>query len=228
MFMFKKSLTMPGPGEALPGRADADPHRQDPFRQRPPAQGAVSGRRSRWRCSGLAVSGAPSANSGSLATASSSRRSAMPAARRRTRPTRKSARGAPATTRWCWWSTIRRRSPTSSCSRRSGKTTTRRRACARATTSARNTAPASTCSTPRSARPPRRRKAMYEKALAAKRYGPITTEIIDAPVLFRRGLSPAISRQEPDGLLRARRHRRVLPDRHGRRRALSGLLRDKA
>ena len=35
-------------------------------------------------------------------------------------------------------------------------------------------------------------------------------------VLFRRGLSPAVSRQEPDGLLRARRHRRELPDRDRR------------
>ena len=35
-----------------------------------------------------------------------------------------------------------------------------------------------------------------------------------AGILFRRGLPPAISRQEPAGLLRARRHRRVVPDRH--------------
>src|SRR6266849_1847809 len=35
-----------------------------------------------------------------------------------------------------------------------------------------------------------------------------------AAVVFRRGLSSAISRQEPDGLLRARRHRRELPGRH--------------
>src|SRR6185295_14839613 len=38
-----------------------------------------------------------------------------------------------------------------------------------------------------------------------------------AGVLLRRGLSPAISCQEPGGLLRARRHRRRLPDRHWRR-----------
>ena len=37
-----------------------------------------------------------------------------------------------------------------------------------------------------------------------------------AAVLFRRGLSPAVSRQESGGLLRARRHRRELPDRHRR------------
>ena len=33
-----------------------------------------------------------------------------------------------------------------------------------------------------------------------------------AAILFRRGLSPAISGQKPARLLRARRHRRVLPD----------------
>ncbi len=38
-----------------------------------------------------------------------------------------------------------------------------------------------------------------------------------AGVLFRRGLPPAISRQEPARLLRARRDRRHLPDRHRRR-----------
>ena len=37
-----------------------------------------------------------------------------------------------------------------------------------------------------------------------------------AGVLFCRGLSPAISRQESVRLLRARRHRRVVPDRHRR------------
>ena len=37
-----------------------------------------------------------------------------------------------------------------------------------------------------------------------------------AGVLFRRGLSPAVSGEEPVRLLRARRHRRVVPDRHRR------------
>ena len=61
------------------------------------------------------------------------------------------------------------------CSRRSGRPTTRHRACARATTPARNTAPAST-SIPR--RSPRRRKLKeaYEPK-KARGLGPITTEI---------------------------------------------------
>ena len=59
-------------------------------------------------------------------------------------------------------------------------------------------------------------KAMYGKALAA---GSLRCDHHRdrrrRSVLLRRGLSPAISRQEPDGLLRARRHRRELSDRHG-------------
>ena len=58
-------------------------------------------------------------------------------------------------------------------------------------------------------------KAMYDKELKAKRFDAITTEILDAPaVLFRRGLSSAISGEEPARLLRSRRHRRELPDRY--------------
>ena len=57
-------------------------------------------------------------------------------------------------------------------------------------------------------------KAAYQKVLSAKGYGPITTEIVDAPrVLLRRGLSSAVSRQDPARLLRPRRHRRELPRR---------------
>ena len=42
-------------------------------------------------------------------------------------------------------------------------------------------------------------------------------------VLLRRGLPPAVPGQEPERLLRARRHRRLVPDRHGRHeRRLSG------
>ena len=62
-------------------------------------------------------------------------------------------------------------------------------------------------------------KAMFGKALAAKRFGADhDRDRRRAAVLLRRGLSPAVSGEEPDGLLRARRHRRVLPDRDGSRR----------
>ena len=56
-------------------------------------------------------------------------------------------------------------------------------------------------------------KAMYEQELKKKRYGAITTEIVDAGVLFCRGLSPAVSCQESLWLLRAGRNRGRLSDR---------------
>ena len=60
-------------------------------------------------------------------------------------------------------------------------------------------------------------KAMFAKALAAKGYGAITTELAPCgSVLFCRGLSSAVSRQEPGWLLRSRRHRRLVPDRRRR------------
>ncbi len=46
-----------------------------------------------------------------------------------------------------------------------------------------------------------------------------------AGVLLRRGLSPAVSRQEPRRLLRPGRHRRVVSDRAGRRRRSSHAFR---
>ena len=62
-------------------------------------------------------------------------------------------------------------------------------------------------------------KAMFGKALAAQALRrDHDRDPRRAGVLLRRGLSPAISGEEPDGLLRARRHRRVVPDRHRRRR----------
>ena len=70
--------------------------------------------------------------------------SATRPATRPTPPTRRSAAGAPATTRWCSWSSGRPRSPSTRCCGCSGRATTRPRACARATTWAPSTAPAST------------------------------------------------------------------------------------
>ena len=60
------------------------------------------------------------------------------------------------------------------------------------------------------------------RALSAAGKGEITTEIEPAgPVLLRRGLPPAVPGQEPERLLRPRRHRRLLPRRA--RRAPGGL-----
>ena len=57
----------------------------------------------------------------------------------------------------------------------------------------------------------------FQAELTSARYGSITTEIAEGGrVLLRRALPPAVPRREPERLLRARRNRRQLPDRHGR------------
>ena len=106
-----------------------------------------------------------------------------------------------------------------SCSRSSGRATTRPRACGRATTSAPSTARRSTG---------RRRPAAGRARLEATPTGSRSREPASArsrpssaeagPVLLRRGLPPAVPRQEPGRLLRHRRHRRELPDRDRRHR----------
>ena len=55
---------------------------------------------------------------------------------------------------------------------------------------------------------------MFQQELAKAGYGEITTEIAaGGAVLLRRGLPPAVPRAEPERLLRARRHRRLVPGR---------------
>ena len=108
----------------------------------------------------------------------------MPRASRPTRPTRRCARAAPATTRWCWSYSTPRRSATRRCSRSSGRATTPRKACARATTSAASTAPASMSASDAQRQAAEASKAAYQKVLSANRYGPITTEIVDAPPFY--------------------------------------------
>ena len=61
-------------------------------------------------------------------------------------------------------------------------------------------------------------KAMYEQELKNKRYGAITTEIVDAPEFyFAEDYHQQYLAKNPARLLRPRRHRRVLPDRHWRK-----------
>ena len=67
-------------------------------------------------------------------------------------------------------------------------------------------------------------KATYQKALAAKARRHHHRDRAIGRILFRRGLSSAISRQEPGGLLRIGRHRRVVPDRRRRDRLIGCLL----
>ena len=184
MFSFKKKLEMPSAAEALPGRPTPIPTAREHFVISRPLKGPYpEGLRDRDVRHGLLLG---------------RRAQVLGAGRRHPRHRRRLCRrpdaqpdlrggllaAAPATTRSCWWSTIRRRSPTSSCSRRSGRTTIRPRACARATTSARSTAPASTSSRRRSAKPPKPPRRCTSKALKARRFDAITTEILDAPQFY--------------------------------------------
>ena len=79
MFGFKK-IAMPSAAEALPGRADADPHRERAFRQSPPAQGALSGGLETAMFGLGCFWGAETQVLGTGRRASTSPRSAMPAA----------------------------------------------------------------------------------------------------------------------------------------------------
>ena len=111
-------------------------------------------------------------------------RSAMPAASRPIRPTRKSAPGAPATTRWCWWSTTPAKisyepllktfweshDPTQGMRQGNDVGTQYRSGIYTFTPAQREAAEAS--------------KAMYEAAEARRATAPITTEIVDAPEFY--------------------------------------------
>ena len=210
----RSKTEMPAPGAALPGRPDPIPTAETHLRQRPPAQGPVS----RRRRAGDVRHGLLLGRRADVLEAAGRLgrpRSATPAART---PNPTYQRGllaaGPATTRSCSSPMTRGRSATRPCSRPSGRATTRPRACARATTSAPSTARASTPSPPSSAAAAEASRGAYQERLTAAGLGRITTEIVDAPaVLLRRGLPPAVPRQEPRRLLRHRRHRRELPDR---------------
>ena len=61
MLFMRKTTALPSAAEALPGRATPIPTAKHPFRQRPPAAAALSRRPRDRRCSGSAASGARSA-----------------------------------------------------------------------------------------------------------------------------------------------------------------------
>ena len=222
MFMFKKSLDMPGQGQALPGRPNPIPTASEHFVNGNPLKGpypagletAIFGMGCFWGAerkfwelgdgiyaTAVGYAGGPDAE---------------PDLRRGLLGPHRPQRGGAGGVR------SRRRSPTSNCSRRSGRTTTRPRACARATTSAPSTARASTPPRRRRRRPRRSPRRCIGKALAAKRYGAVTTEILDAPPFyFAEDYHQQYLAKNPARLLRARRHRRVVSDRHRCRGALA-------
>ena len=208
MFQLHRKTSMPAPEDALPGRPEKmrvpERHYVLGAPLEPPFPEGYRGSRRRPRLllgRGAAVLAAP--------RACTPPRSATPAATRRTRPTRRSAAGAPATPRRCSWCSTRRRSrydellkefweghdPTQGM-RQGNDVGTQYR-------SAIYTTPT------RSATPRRPRATRYQERLTAAGYGEITTEIADAgDVLLRRGLPPAVPREEPQRLLRPRRNRR--------------------
>ena len=202
-FFSSKPQSIPSPAEALPGRSVADhdpghPPRPRHADRRPVARGHEDrGLRPRLllgRREGLLAAPGRRVDRGRL--------------RRRPHP-EPDVRGGllragPVTPRSCSSPTTPRGSPTSSCSRRSGRPTTRPRACARATTWARSYRSIILVADDEQRAAAEASKAMYQERLSAKGYGAITTEIADrsdVPVLLRRGLPPAVPRQEPARLL---------------------------
>ena len=216
MFFTRHKTNLLEPEQALPGRETPLPVPGAPRRPGHPAAAAVPrglrDRRVRHRLllgrRARVLAGARRLHDG---------RRLRGRRRRRTRPTRRCAPRAPTTPRPCSSSSTPPRPPTRRCSSCSGRTTTRRRACARATTSARSTARRSTRPRRSSSRPRSASRETFQEQLGD--VGLRRDHHRDRrgrAVLLRRGLPPAVPGQEPERLLRARRHRRLLPDRHRR------------
>ena len=185
MFLFRKKTELPKPGDALPGRPDPIPDGSQTFRVRPPACRALSGRAEDSRRSVWAAFGARNASSGSCATASGSRRLAMPAARRPTRPTKKSAPASPATTRSCASSSTRQRSLTPSLLKVFWENHDPTQGMQQGNDVGTQYRSGIYCETGDDLRDARElRSALYANALAARRMGAITTEIVDAPAFY--------------------------------------------
>ena len=168
---------------------------------------------SRRPSSDWAASGAPSASSGAH-PASTRPPSATPAATRRTRPTKRSARAAPVTPRRCSSSSTRSETsyeeilrlfweghdPTQGMRQGNDAGTQYRSAIYTTTDAQRAAAEAS-----RDDVPGRAREGGLRRDHDRDRRG--------RAVLLRGAVPPAVPREEPERLLRARRHGRLLPDR---------------
>ena len=211
--MFGTKSQMIEPDRALPGRSESMP-----VPSATPCSAPAWCRRSPTGrpgpSSGWAASGVPRRSSG-RSPASTPRPWGTPAGTHPTRPMKRCARGAPDTPRpssscstppWC---------PTRTCCAPSGNITTRRKACGKATTPAPSTAPRSTSPTTPSVLRPKRHATSIKRRSTPRAPRHHHRDRPRRRLLLRRGLPPAVPGQEPDGLLRARRHRRVLSDRAG-------------
>ena len=215
MFSFRKKLEIPSADEALPGRSTRDPHRAAAFRQRPRAQGPLS-RRARHgdvrarlflgrRAQVLGARRRRLCHRGRLCRRPDAEPDLRGSLQRPHRPQRSRARGlrpeedllrAPAQDVLG----KPRPDPGHAPGQRRRHPIPLRHLCVLAGTA--------------------RRRRSLEGGLRQGARG--RTDGADhhgnprrAAVLFRRGLSPAISGEESARLLRPRRHRRELPDRHG-------------
>ena len=215
--LFRKNASMVAAADAL-----ARPHRPDdagsgrPLRQRPPARPARGRRACRPPCSPWAASGVSSASSGN-STACTRRSSATQAATPRTPPTRRSAPASPVTPRPSSSSTTPRsisyerllqtfweeHDPTQGMRQGNDVGSQYRSAIFVTDASQQPLIEAS--------------RAMFQERLTAAGYGEITSEVAAARprdrVLLRRAVPPAVPGQEPQRVLRRRRHRCQLPDR---------------
>ena len=221
MFMFKKSLSMPGPAEALPGRATPIPTAKTHFVNGNPLKGPYPDGLEKAMF-GLGCFWGAERKFWELGDGVYITAVGYAAARPPTRPTRKCARGRTGHNEVVlvvydpkkisyeqllktFWEN---HDPTQGMRQGNDVGTQYRSGIYVFDAAQRKAAEAL--------------KAMYEKALGGQALRPDHDRDRRRPgILFRRGLSPAISRQESEGLLRAWRHRRVLPDRNRRRSALT-------
>ena len=126
-------------------------------------------------------------------------------------------RASPATRRWCWSCSIRNGFRTTSCSRRSGRATIPTQGMRQGNDVGTQYRSGIYYYDDAQRAAAERTRDEYQRALAAKGYGAITTEILRrAGVLLRRGLPPAIPVEESWRLLRPRRDRSLVSDRTGR------------